>query len=53
VRGDPPGYEKLSLKDALVKLMGEAPQRLDSRVVDALMIAYRGGYLLAPEARIA
>ncbi len=53
VRGDPPAYEKLALKDALMKLRGETGARFDPRVVDALIIAHRGGYLLAPEELLA
>jgi len=53
VRGDPPEFARLSLKDALLKIRGETPQKLDVRVVDALIVAHRGGYLLAPQERIA
>jgi HD-GYP domain-containing protein (c-di-GMP phosphodiesterase class II) len=53
VRGDPPDFRRLSLKDALVLLRSEAPQKFDARVVDALLIAHRAGYLLDPENRIA
>jgi HD-GYP domain-containing protein (c-di-GMP phosphodiesterase class II) len=51
-RGEPPG-KKLALKDALVKVRSEAPSRFDPRVVDALLIAHRHGYLLTPEDRVA
>lgn len=53
VRGDAPAFRKLSLKDALVLLRSEAPVKFDARVVDALLIAHRAGYLLDPENRIA
>jgi pSer/pThr/pTyr-binding forkhead associated (FHA) protein len=53
VRGDPPAFQRLSLKDALVLVRSEAPVKFDARVVDALLIAHRAGYLLDPENRIA
>lgn len=52
VRGDPPSEGKLALKEALVRIRSEAPQKFDLRVVDALIIAHRGGFLLDPESRI-
>jgi hypothetical protein len=52
VRGDPPAFQRLALKDALVLLRSEAPKKFDARVVDALLIAHRAGYLLDPENRI-
>jgi response regulator RpfG family c-di-GMP phosphodiesterase len=53
VRGDPPDYVRMSLKDALLRLRAEAPAKFDPRIVDALVIAHRGGYLLSPQERIA
>jgi HD-GYP domain-containing protein (c-di-GMP phosphodiesterase class II) len=53
VRGEPPEYLRLSLKDALLKIRADAPAKFDTRVVDALIIAHRAGYLLAPQERIA
>jgi HD-GYP domain-containing protein (c-di-GMP phosphodiesterase class II) len=52
VFGDPPDYQRLSLKDALLRIKADAPAKFDGRVVDALIIAHRGGYLLAPQERI-
>jgi GAF domain-containing protein len=52
VRGDPPDFQRLSLKDALLKIRGESPHKLDVRVVDALIVAHRGGYLLSQQERI-
>jgi HD-GYP domain-containing protein (c-di-GMP phosphodiesterase class II) len=51
VRGEKP-VGKYSLKDALLRVRSESPQKFDPRIVDALIIAHRGGYLLAPTERI-
>ncbi|HVY61980.1 MAG TPA: hypothetical protein VHF22_10025, partial [Planctomycetota bacterium] len=52
VRGDPPEYVRMNLKDALLKVRADAGTKLDGNVVDALLKAYRGGYLMAPQERI-
>jgi hypothetical protein len=52
VRGDPPDYVRLGLKDALLKVRADSGTKLDGNVVDAVLKAYRGGYLMAPQERI-
>jgi HD-GYP domain-containing protein (c-di-GMP phosphodiesterase class II) len=49
--GEAPGQE-LSLMEALLRIKEQTPQRFDPKVVDALHIAHRKGYLFNPEERI-
>ena len=49
VRGDPPKYAKLPLKEALVLIRSEAPQKFDVRLVDALLIATEWNEFRTPD----